>query len=161
MAKLSILAVSLMIFLAGCSFPYTHNKHLPYPVAKDRPFAHQEKLQAAAHWDTLAANEADEILKTIGTTSISFDKEESNTDFGKAYKSLLTGHLLDNNIQVLDSGGGHFVKFKVQVVSHVNRDSLGLPAGSMTALTAGVLLASASQHWSTPGIAAIPVALVA
>ena len=162
MAKLSILAVSLTIFLTGCGFPYANNKHLPYPVAKDRPFAHQEKLQAAAHWDTLAANEADEILKTIGTTSISFhDQEEPNTDFGKAYKTLLTGHLLDKNIQVLDSGGGHFVKFKVQVVSHVNRDSLGLPAGSMTALTAGVLLASASQHWSTPGIAAIPIALAA
>ncbi|SVD95554.1 uncharacterized protein METZ01_LOCUS448408, partial [marine metagenome] len=79
--------------------------------------------------------------------------------FGKAYKTLLTGHLLEKHIEVLNSGGGHLVKFKVQVVNHVNRDSLGLPAGSFTALTAGVLLASASQHWGAPGIAALPIAL--
>jgi len=126
MTKSSIGAVFLTIFLGGCSYDQAVDKYFPYPVPQDRPLAYQKKLQAAAHWDALAANEADEISHTLGTTSISFDVDKSDTDFGKAYKKMLTGHLLDKKIEVLNSGGIHLIKFQVQVVSHVNRDPLGL-----------------------------------
>ena len=160
MAKSTIATVFLLLFLAGCSYDHSGNKYLPYPVAEDRPLAYQEKLQAAAHWEVLAANEAEEILKTLGTTSITFNGEEPDTDFAKAYKKMLTGHLLDKNIRVLNSGGNHVVKFQVQVVRHTSRDLLNLPAGLMTTMTTGALLiAQATSNWNHPGLIALPIAV--
>jgi len=159
MAKSTIATVFLLLLLAGCSYDHSGNKYLPYPVAQDRPLAYQEKLQAAAHWEVLAANEADEILKMVGTTSITFNEEEPDTDFAKAYKKMLTGHLLDKNIRVLSSGGKYVVKCQVQVVTHTSRDRLKLPAGLMTVMTTGgLLIARATSNWNHPGLVVLPIA---
>jgi hypothetical protein len=83
----SILALLFSIALAGCALGIDHaaNKYLPYPLAQMKEKEYQDKLQAAVHWDALAANEATEIIKTVGNgASISFSADSPDTDFGKA-----------------------------------------------------------------------------
>ena len=160
-----ILALLFSIALAGCALGIDHaaNKYLPYPLAQMKEKEYQDKLQAAVHWDALAANEATEIIKTVGNgASISFSADSPDTDFGKAYKKMLTGHLLDNGIKVLGSAGNYLLNYQVQVVIHKDRDPLNWPAGSVTAATGGALLiAHASTNWSKPGLAALLPAVAA
>ncbi len=79
----------------------------------------------ASQWDILASIEAAEIIETVGDkASISFSADSPDTDFGKAYKKMLTGHLLDNGIEVLGSAGDYLLNYQVQVVIHKDRDPL-------------------------------------
>ena len=144
----------------GCSFDHANNAYLPYPLAQDRPLEYQDKLQAAAHWDVLAANEAEEISTLVGTNaSISFEDELSETDFNLAYKKMLTGHLLKQGVRVLDSAGEYLLKFETQIVHHSNRDALSLPAGIVTSGTvAGLLTLNAASNMTHSLVMAIPFA---
>ena len=148
--------------LIGCSFDHANNAYLPYPVAQNRPLEYQDKLQAAAHWDLLAANEAEEISVVVGkNSSISFEDKLAETDFNLAYKKMLTGHLLDHGVRVLGSAGDYLLKYETQIVHHSNRDGFSLPAGVLTTGTTFALLGlRASSQWDHPGFALIPIALL-
>jgi len=77
----------------------------------------------ASQWDILASIEAAEIIETVGDkASISFSADSPDTDFGKAYRKMLTGHLLDNGIEVLGSAGDYLLNYQVQVVTHKDRN---------------------------------------
>ena len=109
--NLSVILASCM--LVGCSFDHAGNAYLPYPVAQNPPLEYQDKLQAAAHWDLLAANEAEEISVVVGkNASIWFEDKLVETDFNLAYKKMLTGHLLDHGVRVLGSAGEYLLKFE-------------------------------------------------
>lgn len=158
--KFTLPVVLVSCMLIGCSFDHANNAYLPYPVAQNRPLEYQDKLQAAAHWDVLAANEAEEISTLVGTNaSISFENELSETDFNLAYKKMLTGHLLNQGVRVLDSAGEYLLKFQAQIVNHSNRDALSLPAGIVTSGTvAGLLTLNAASNMTHSLIMAIPFA---
>ena len=97
----SILALLFSIALAGCAL-----------LCID-----------ASQWDILASIEAAEIIETVGDkASISFSADSPDTDFGKAYRKMLTGHLLDNGIEVLGSAGDYLLNYQVQVVTHKDRN---------------------------------------
>ena len=158
--KFTLPVVLVSCMLIGCSFDHANNAYLPYPVAQNRPLEYQDKLQAAAHWDVLAANEAEEISVVVGTNaSISFEDGLAETDFNLAYKKMLTGHLLNQGVRVLDSAGEYLLKFQAQIVNHSNRDALSLPAGIVTSGTVGGLLAlNAASNMTHSLIMAIPFA---
>ena len=79
----------------------------------------------ASQWDILASIEAAKVIEIVGgEASISFSADSPDTDFGKAYKKMLTGHLLDNGIEVFDSAGDYLLNYQVQVVTHKDRDPL-------------------------------------
>ena len=148
--------------LLGCSFDHAHNSFLPYPVAQNRPLEYQDKLQAVAHWDVLAANEAEEISIVVGeNSSISFEDILQDTDFNKAYRKMLTGHLLDQGVKVLNSDGDYRLKYQTQVVDHAERDGLGLPAGIWTyGTTSALLVLNAASDMAGSAIMALPLAFV-
>ncbi len=151
-----VLASSMMV---GCSFDHAGNAYLPYPVAQNSPLEYQDKLQAAAHWDLLAANEAEEISVVVGkNSSISFEDGLAETDFNLAYKKMLTGHLLGQGVRVLGSAGDYLLKYETQILHHSNRDALSLPAGMVTSGTiAGLLAVNAASNWTHSAIFAIPI----
>jgi len=158
--KFTLPVVLVSCMLIGCSFDHATNAYLPYPLAQNPPLEYQDKLQAAAHWDVLAANEAEEISTLVGTNaSISFENEQSETDFNLAYKKMLTGHLLNQGVRVLDSAGEYLLKFQAQIVNHSNRDALSLPAGIVTSGTvAGLLTLNAASNLTHSLVMAIPFA---
>jgi|TARA_B100001964_G_scaffold195848_1_gene220107 hypothetical protein len=145
--------------MVGCSFDHAGNAYLPYPVAQNSPLEYQDKLQAAAHWDLLAANEAEEISVVVGkNSSISFEDGLAETDFNLAYKKMLTGHLLGQGVRVLGSAGDYLLKYETQILHHSNRDALSLPAGMVTSGTiAGLLAVNAASNWTHSAIFAIPI----
>ncbi len=151
-----VLASSMMV---GCSFDHAGNAYLPYPVAQNSPLEYQDKLQAAAHWNLLAANEAEEISVVVGkNSSISFEDGLAETDFNLAYKKMLTGHLLGQGVRVLGSAGDYLLKYETQILHHSNRDALSLPAGMVTSGTiAGLLAVNAASNWTHSAIFAIPI----
>ena len=158
--KFTLPVVLVSCMLIGCSFDHANNAYLPYPVTQNRPLEYQDKLQAAAHWDMLAANEAEEISVVVGTNaSISFEDELAETDFNLAYKKMLTGHLLDHGVRVFGSAGDYLLKYETQIVNHSNRDTLSLPAGIVTSGTvAGLLTLNAASNMTHSLIMAIPFA---
>jgi len=119
----TLLFITHTMILLGCAA----QKYQPYPLAQIEPTAYQGKFQAAAHWDTLAAAEALEIANTVNKSpSVSFDGQALHSEFSRAYRALLTGHLLDNGVKVLRHGGDYIVSFDVQIISHQGRDALAL-----------------------------------
>ncbi len=158
--KFTLPVVLVSCMLIGCSFDHANNAYLPYPVAQNRPLEYQDKLQGAAHWDVLAANEAEEISTMVGANaSISFEDELSETDFNLAYKKMLTGHLLDHGVRVLGSAGDYLLRYETQILHHSNRDRLSLPAGIVTSGTvAGLLTLHSASNMTHSLIMAIPFA---
>jgi hypothetical protein len=123
------------VALAGCTNLYTLNKFSPKPLAQDFETTYQNKLQAATHWDVLAANEAAEIAKVWSsqsidpTLTISLEQPSSPSDFSKAYKKMLTSHLLKNGIGVSRASGDYTLSYEVQVIKHRHQDDIPYPAG--------------------------------
>ena len=156
--KITLPIVLAAGMLVGCSFDHTWNTNLPYPLAENPPREYQDKLQAVAHWNVLAGNEAEEISTFLGANkSISFEERLAETDFNLAYKKLLTSHLIDQGVRILGDSGDYLLKFETQIVDHSNRDELPRPAGLLTAGTGATLLAVAL---SKPAVVAVPLAYV-
>lgn len=144
------LAVSLVV--SGCA-----TSHSPYPRAQMPETEYQQKIQAAAHWDVLAGNEAKLIADSLGSgASISFDPSSDKSAFGKAYQKMLTGHLLKNGLQVFDTGGTYSLKYQTQVITHKKRDKLS-SVGILSGGTASAFfIAHVADKWGTPALGVIP-----
>ncbi len=156
-----ISTVTLSLFLAGCASVYQENRYLPSPVAQTVAKSYQEKIQSAAHWDVMAQNEASEIASAIPSGgSVGFGDTAQRSDFGKAYKKMLTSHLIGNGVTVLDEGGRYDLTYEVQVVKHKSRDELPLPAGIFS-LAAGVtyIIGQAAARWTHPELLVIPFSI--
>lgn len=153
--KTVIGAIAASLAISGCA-----TSHSPFPRAQAPETEYQQKIQAAAHWDVLAANEADLIAGTLGSgTSISFDASSDKSDFGDAYQKMLTQHLLKNGLQVLDSGGTYSLKYQAQVITHKDRDKLAT-FGLLTGATASAFfIAHVADKWGTPALGVIPFAV--
>lgn len=114
-----IVLFSFMLFVSGCT-------QVPYPVTY--PFAKQEKMQAAQHWDILAADVAKQVK-----TSRSKHKElrhipvfvqpVDQTPFGKIFHNLITSRLIQNGVPVspYENDSLHF-SYDARVLQHSKRD---------------------------------------
>jgi hypothetical protein len=148
------LAVSFSLGVAGCATKYS-----PYPRATLPETEYQEKIQAAAHWDAIAANEAKLISEKLGTDArVSIDLASIKSPFGVAYEKMLTQHLIENGVKVSDANGFYTLTFHAQLITHQGRDRMrhwGLTpfAGATYAVVA------AANNWTPSGLAAIPAVI--
>ncbi|MBF0451889.1 MAG: hypothetical protein HQK75_14385 [Candidatus Magnetomorum sp.] len=110
---------SLIFLLQACT-------QVPYPVTY--PFAKQEKMQAAQHWDVLATDVAKQIkVSRDGNNNIKnipvFVKPVDQTPFGKIFHTLITSRLVQEGVPVspYENDSLHF-SYNARVLQHSKRD---------------------------------------
>lgn len=144
--------------LAACQSGYN-----PQPRAVMFPASEQLVLRSAAHWDTLAANEAAAIWQLIPASSLVGLPQASNTHspFEQAYRNMLTSHLVSHGLQlaVNPASAVYQVDYDVQVVRHTERETLLPRPGLASAAFAVGALGYTVGNWNNQGLAAIPLAL--
>jgi len=152
------------VFFVGCA-----SKNLEYPRATTFPYSTQQKMQAAAHWNILAANEAKLISsKLAGSPVIHIscqssgcsDKGVNNSPFAEAYREFLTSHLVNNgaSVAIQKEPGAYSLEYHVQVVTHNDRGDLPRKPGILS-LNAGAAygIYKATHDFSNPAQILIPL----
>lgn len=160
--KALLTAIAASVVISGCS-NLGLNKYQPYPQAQLPEKDYQDKIQAAQHWNVLAKNEAGLLADSIASgTRVNISATGADSAFGRAYRKLLTQHLIGNGVIVneTESGSSYTIDYEAQIVSHKGRDPLNPPAGILSAAAGSAwLIAQAADNWGTPGLVAIPFAL--
>lgn len=128
------------------------------PVATTYPVTYQKKMQAAQHWDVLAADVAqrmhdnliDSGLSRDRAIALSLQRPKYTSEFGIAFHNLLITHLMDRGFVMSESPtGGLPVSYDIQVVTHKDRGFVRPPPGTFTALTGAVMVVrNAADHSS-------------
>jgi len=166
MNKLLITAL-LSVFFVGCA-----SKNLDYPRATMHPYSAQQKMQAAAHWDLLAANEAKLISsKLSGSPLIHISCKSSgcgegsanNSPFAEAYREFLTSHLVNNgaSVAIQRESGAYELEYHVQVVTHNDRDGLPWKPGALSGTSAlAFAIYKATHDFSNSAQIVLPLAIL-
>jgi len=132
------------------------------PLATTFPYSEQQKMQAAHHWNVLAAHQAKQMLASdrLSGRTLYISDSGTHSPFSEAFNSLLTSQLVARNASVsLNQSNALNVNYRVQVVEHNDRGYIRAPQGAMTALAAGIAVATIPyNHWSEPSLALIPAA---
>jgi len=165
MRKLLLMAL-LPLFAIGCA-----STNIEYPRATLYPSSTQQKMQAAEHWNVLAANEAKLITSKLSSSpvihiscnSASCTKGGRNSSpFAEAYNEFLTSHLVNNGARVAISkeSDSYTLEYHVQVVSHTDRSGLPLKPGTLTGgYAAAYGIYQAAENWSNGSLIALPLAV--
>lgn len=138
------------------------------PVATTYPVSFQRKMQAAEHWDILAADVANRLRDSllIGpnlsrqqpkySIALHVQPPQYNSEFGVAFHNLLITHLLEQGFLVSEnpSDGCYEVTYGIQVVTHKDRGFIRPTPGLFTALTGSVLVLRATGD-NNPATAAM------
>jgi len=165
--KKLLLTALLSVFFVGCA-----SKNLEYPRATTFPYSTQQKMQAAAHWNILAANEAKLISsKLAGSPVIHIscqssgcsDKGVNNSPFAEAYREFLTSHLVNNgaSVAIQKEPGAYSLEYHVQVVTHNDRGDLPPRPGTLSATAAAAFgIYKATHDFSNSAQIIIPLAIL-
>lgn len=157
MSKPLLILLLAAALLAGC--------RSQLPLASSYPMTTQHKMQAAEHWNILAADVAERVAQAVGDRvelrllAIDVDSEQSGP-FNDVFKELLKSQLVFRGLQVAEREENQLeLKYKVQMVKHGQRFQRP-PPGLLTAIGAGV--AVARDHLTVKSIyAAAPLGLLA
>lgn len=160
MIRKMVLLSAASLSLAGCFNVNTSQA----PVATSFAYSEQQKMQAAHHWNVLAAHQASQMLASSKLAGRSFYIEDAhnNSPFNTAFNSLLTSQLVSRNASVSrNSTNALTVSYDVQVLEHSDRGYTRAPQGAWTALAAGIAVATIPYNsWSEPSLALIPAAAI-
>jgi hypothetical protein len=144
--------------LAGCFGTHTSQA----PIATTYPISEQQKMQAAHHWDVLAQHQAELLTQNelLKSQPLYIQGAAQPTPFSTAFDTLLTSQLVAKGAYVKTSPAqAARVSYKVQVVEHKDRGYIRAPEGAVTALAAGVAVATVPfNNWAEPALALIPLA---
>lgn len=144
--------------LSGCFNVHTSQA----PIATTYPITNQQKMQAAHHWNVLAEHEAAQLVAApiLKDMSLYIAGSADNTPFTTTFSDLLTSELVNKGARVqLDDTNAVDVSYKVHVIKHKDRDAIRAPEGALTALAAGIAVATVPyNHWEEPALALIPLA---
>ncbi|GAB6040118.1 hypothetical protein [Endothiovibrio diazotrophicus] len=133
--------------LAGCA---TKSQ---YPLAETYPYATQQKMQAAHHWELLADDVAGRITTSLegylkagsrvglscSSTACGGTVSHCATPFNQVFREMLITKLVEKGATVQQRGGADLdVEFHAQVLRHTDRGYLRPRPGTYTALAAGL-----------------------
>lgn len=145
--------------LAGCFGTHTSQA----PIATTYPITQQQKMQAAHHWDVLAQHQAELLTQNdlLKSQPLFIKGADQATPFSTAFDTLLTSQLVAKGAYVKTTPEqAAEVSYKVQVVKHNDREAIRAPEGAVTALAAGIAVATIPyNHWSEPALALLPAAV--
>jgi len=128
-------ALALTAIVAGCATPYSEA-----PLATNFPTSKQPKVQAAAHWNTIAGDVASQITSKLGERRpLYVAQPATKTAFDRAFANQLISALMSGGQSVLKSpAGALIVEVDTQVVSFSPNRPQYRHVGTASALTAGV-----------------------
>ncbi|KPA13647.1 conserved hypothetical protein, secreted [Candidatus Magnetomorum sp. HK-1] len=114
-----ITLLSILFLMTACT-------QVPYPVTY--PFAKQEKMQAAQHWDVLATDIAEQIKlsrdrnKEVRHIPV-FIQPMDQTPFGKIFHNLITSRLVQKGVPVspYENDALHLT-YNARVLQHSKRE---------------------------------------
>jgi hypothetical protein len=134
-AKPLVVALACVPLVMGCATPFSET-----PLVTNFPTTHQQKLQAAAHWNVIAGDVARQISASLKDKRPQFVNQESvRTDFDRAFSNQLISALVAGGFTVMKTPAG---ALRVDVDTQAVNFSANRPqykyAGLPTALTAGV-----------------------
>ncbi|TDX30992.1 hypothetical protein DFO67_104257 [Modicisalibacter xianhensis] len=143
--------------LTGCSINSSQ-----VPMAATYPYSEQRKMQAAHHWEVLAAYEAERIMRSarLDGQPLFVSQASQDSPFARGFGSMLVTHLVANGALVrTEPIGAAQVDYQVQVVEHDDRDFIRPPRGALTTIATGIAVATwPINHWSEPALALVPAA---
>lgn len=152
-----------LALLAACALGACNNRFQTYPRAVTFPGVEQEVARSAAHWNLMAANEADLITRDFETPPALFIEATDATDspFEQAYQRLLTAQLLAAGANVMINPGtaGLQLDYDIMVISHDNGRSLRPRPGFFSAAFAIAAIAGNVPNWAENELAIIPLAV--
>ena len=135
------------------------------PIATTYPISEQQRMQAAHHWEVLAEHEASAILsdRKLRQKALYIAPEAPTTAFAEGFRALLTSELVSRGAIVKTRPEAAVeIDFDVQVVRHRDRTAIREPQGALTALAAGIAVATIPYNrWTEPALGLIPAAAVA
>ncbi|RTE65051.1 hypothetical protein EH243_14405 [Amphritea opalescens] len=156
--KVLVLSVGSTL-LAGCFGAGTSQA----PIAATYPVTDQQKMQAAHHWSVLADHQADQLIESNRLKAWPlYIENEQETSFHSSYQSLLTSSLVSKGAHVqTNATGAATITYKVNVIEHKDREPVRAPVGALTALAAGVAVATVpfSHNWGEPALMLVPAAI--
>jgi len=138
----SVCAMAVMIAVSGCTAQYSE-----VPIAKNFPTSDQKKLQAAAHWDVVAADISAklrmEIDGKVQRNEGLYISSSRQTPFNHAVETELIASLVSDGYTVLKTPGNAIeVAVDTRVVEfspkRIQAKNIGVP----TALVSGVWVLS-------------------
>ncbi len=158
------LAVCACGLLAGCSSSNTAQA----PVATTYPYAEQQRMQAAHHWEVLARHEVElmmghERLQVLPLYLGEPPQGSGSGSFHRGFRDLMTSELVRRGARV-STVPEHAaqIRIKVEAVRHGDRAFIRPPKGAFTTLALGVTVASyAYTRWAEPSLLLLPGALLA
>lgn len=161
MKSCTYLFIAFTLFLTGCQSQYT-----AYPLAVKPEYGEQQKVQAAAHWKTIAYNEAALMLKKLASQpgSVYIDGSSGgDSAFANAYSELLTSALVQNGtaVQLSSSSATHTLYYDIQAVRHRGRGLPPIKPGVLTALATAVFLIDSSDNWGDQNLLVVPLVAAA
>lgn len=128
-------AVVVAAMLAGCATPYSEA-----PLATNFPTTKQEKVQAAAHWNVIAKDVANQISSRLTERRpLHVLQPAGKSAFERAFASQLVSSLVANGHTVMKQPTGALsVEIETQVVGFSPYRPQYRHAGTATALMTGV-----------------------
>ncbi len=148
--------------LSGCATPFSEA-----PMAINFANSEQHKLQAGAHWESIANHLSKTVLEQMGNKKIVYINEPSEkSKFNMALHNLVLSSLIKEGVTVakFSAASDVSIDLKTQVIKFskdraTGRNSVGVP----TLLTAGVWaltgVASANTARTTLGVSASTIAV--
>ncbi|MBG0775116.1 MAG: hypothetical protein H0S85_01610 [Desulfovibrionaceae bacterium] len=132
----AVLALLATLGAAGC--------YSPKPIGVTYDMTTQHKVQAAQHWDVLAADVASQIQMAMEARDDLvfrpiFVQQPNESPFAKAFHRLLVSQLVFRGLQVsVEEEDSLSVNYQVMGVRH-GKKGFDLPPGALTTLPLGIL----------------------
>ena len=132
----------LMILLAPLALAACASQ---VPLPTTHPISYQQKMQAAHHWNVLAADVVTQVGEGLGSLNrpVYVAAGSDPTEFNQGFRSLLQTELVSQGFSVTRAPVGNAVtlEFDVQAIIHADRGYIRSKPGLYTALASGVLVA--------------------
>ena len=140
--RLALCGAVTLAFLSGC-------KTAQVPYTENFPASTQKVARATSHWDILADDVAAQTVIAIGTNKMIFVATPNEpTDFNRAFHNLLITRMVNKGVPVsTEKSSSVEVQYETQVVTH-NSERRAYKPGTITALTAGLMVAYNVHSWS-------------
>ncbi len=118
MKVLSASLIALSMGLVGCT--------TEIPVAKSYPRMDQLQMQAAMHWEAVAADVAQRLASALNSggkhTVLYVEHPAHGSTFSRAFHEMLKTELLQNGFGITDTrGNGLPLHYQIQLVGHRDR----------------------------------------
>jgi len=157
------LAFAGFFAIAGCQHFAQGNRTADYPISEQFPQIYQQQLQASAHWQLIAHNEAQLLVTRFEETpslQLSPVANASTSTFHRAYHSFLAEGLLNEGALLYQTGEDAKVEYDIEIVDFATRSQLNLPPGFFSATALSVyIIGHAAEAWSNPAALLIPAAI--